>query len=409
MKKVLVVGAGGQGGPCASILARDKSVTDVVLGDIDIELANRAKNKIKSDKITTVKLDAGKVGEIKSAAKGVDVIINLTLIEFNDNIRQAAVESGAHYVDAAGDYQLLEQLAKRELPEIDNEFKKAGLTALIGCGGTPGVSNVLVKYACDKLDQVESICIRCSGKILQKPQDIISAWDPGWSPKVAITDYAEETVVFENGEYKRYPPFSGREEFDFAPFGKVLVSHHAHEEVFMLPHFIGKGVKYCDFKYPVDVRAGNLVKLGFASDRPIDVKGVKVSPLDVLVKLVPSPVNAFFTEDEAVKHPVDFAKIIVIKVKGVKSGEDVEHIIAYHYNLFATTEDILEIYKKFGTINSYVALPAIVGAKMCVGGFADKGVIGPECLDPIKFLRSMADMGWPVKFQETISKDVYAV
>jgi len=409
MKKVLVVGAGGQGGPCASILARDKSVTDVVLGDIDIELANRAKNKIKSDKITTVKLDAGKVEEIKSAAKGVDVIINLTLIEFNDNIRQAAVESGVHYVDAAGDYPLLEQLAKRELPEIDNEFKKAGLTALIGCGGTPGVSNVLVKYACDKLDQVESICLRCSGKILQKPQDIISAWDPGWSPKVAITDYAEETVVFENGEYKRYPPFSGREEYDFAPFGKILLSHHAHEEVFMLPHFIGKGVKYCDFKYPVDVRAGNLVKLGFASDKPIDVKGVKVSPLDVLVKLVPFPANAFFTEDEAVKHPVDFAKIIVIKVKGVKSGEDVEHIISFHYNLFATTEDVLEIYKKFRTINIYVALPAIVGAKMCVGGFADKGVIGPECLDPIKFLKTMADMGWPVKFQETISKDVYAV
>jgi len=406
MKKVLVVGAGGQGGPCVSILARDKSVTDVVLGDIDIELADRVKNKIKSDKITTMKLDAGKVEEIKSAAKGVDVIINLTLTEFNDNIRQAAVESGVHYVDAAGDYQLLEQLTRGNLPEIGNEFKKAGLTALIGCGGTPGVSNVLVKYACDELDQVESICIRCSGKIPKEPQDIISAWDPGWSPKIAITDYAEETVVFENGEYKKYPPFSGREEYDFAPFGKVLLSHHAHEEVFMLPHFIGKGVKYCDFKYPLDIRAANLVKLGFASDKPIDVKGVKVSPLDVLVKLVPSPANAFFTEDEAIKHPVDFAKIIVIKVKGVKSGEDVEHIISFHYNLFATTEERLEIYKKFGTINIYVALPAIVGAKMCVGGFADKGIIGPECLDPIKFLKTMADTGWPVKFRETISKNV---
>ena len=406
MKKVLVVGAGGQGGPCVSILARDKSVTDVVLGDIDIELADRVKNKIKSDKINTMKLDAGKVEEIKSAAKGVDVIINLTLTEFNDNIRQAAVESGVHYVDAAGDYQLLEQLTRGNLPEIGNEFKKAGLTALIGCGGTPGVSNVLVKYACDELDQVESICIRCSGKIPKEPQDIISAWDPGWSPKIAITDYAEETVVFENGEYKKYPPFSGREEYDFAPFGKVLLSHHAHEEVFMLPHFIGKGVKYCDFKYPLDIRAANLVKLGFASDKPIDVKGVKVSPLDVLVKLVPSPANAFFTEDEAIKHPVDFAKIIVIKVKGVKSGEDVEHIISFHYNLFATTEERLEIYKKFGTINIYVALPAIVGAKMCVGGFADKGIIGPECLDPIKFLKTMADTGWPVKFRETISKNV---
>jgi len=105
MKKVLIVGAGGQGGPCASMLARDQDVTEIVLGDIDIELANKVKNKIKSDKITTVKLDAGKVEEIKSAARGVDVIINLTLTQFNANIMKAAVESRAHYVDAALDYR----------------------------------------------------------------------------------------------------------------------------------------------------------------------------------------------------------------------------------------------------------------------------------------------------------------
>jgi len=35
MKKVLIVGAGAQGGPCASILARDKDVSEIVLSDID--------------------------------------------------------------------------------------------------------------------------------------------------------------------------------------------------------------------------------------------------------------------------------------------------------------------------------------------------------------------------------------
>ena len=60
MKKVLIVGAGAQGGPCASILSRDKDVSEIVLGDIDLELANEVKNKIKSDKITVVKLNAGR-------------------------------------------------------------------------------------------------------------------------------------------------------------------------------------------------------------------------------------------------------------------------------------------------------------------------------------------------------------
>ncbi len=71
------------------------------MGDIDIDLANKGRNKIKSDKVTAVKLDAGKVEDIKNAGRGADVIIKLTLIQFNVNVIQAAVENGAHYVDNA--------------------------------------------------------------------------------------------------------------------------------------------------------------------------------------------------------------------------------------------------------------------------------------------------------------------
>jgi len=405
MKKVLVVGAGGQGGPCVSILARDKDVSEIVLADIDLNLANKVKDRIKSDKITTVKVDAGKVESVESAAKGTDAIINLTLPQFNANIMKAALNSGAQYVDTALDYPVIDELTKNKPLEIDEEFKKAGLTALISCGATPGVANVFVKYVCDKLDQVDAIYIRC-GKVQKQPKDIISAWYPGWSPKTAITDYAAEPILFEDGKYKRCPPFSGREEYNFEPFGKVLLSHHLHEEPATLPRFIGKGVKYVDFKYPADVQAGNLIQLGFASEEPIDVKGVKVLPLDVLTKLVQSPGNAFFTEEETIKCPLDSIKVMSIRVVGVKSGEGVEHVISYHYTYYATEEERLEIYNRFGTVNIYVALSAIVGAKLCVEGEAEKGVVAPECLDPIKFLKTMSDMGAPVKFRETVSKSV---
>jgi len=102
----------GQGDPCASILARDKDVSEVVLGDIDMDLANKARNKIRSDKVTAVKLDAGKVEDIKNAGRGADVIINLTLIQLNANVTQAAVENGAHYVDNATGDPVWTQLMK---------------------------------------------------------------------------------------------------------------------------------------------------------------------------------------------------------------------------------------------------------------------------------------------------------
>ena len=41
MRKVLVIGAGAQGGPCASILAGEEGVVEIGLGDIDLALAQK--------------------------------------------------------------------------------------------------------------------------------------------------------------------------------------------------------------------------------------------------------------------------------------------------------------------------------------------------------------------------------
>ena len=83
MKKVLVVGAGAQGGPCASLLAGEKIVEEIRLGDINLDLAKKVAQKIGSHKIHPIKLDAGNLEELVKAAEGVDIVMNFTLIKFN--------------------------------------------------------------------------------------------------------------------------------------------------------------------------------------------------------------------------------------------------------------------------------------------------------------------------------------
>ena len=116
MLKVLVVGAGAQGGPCASILAGDGGVGEIRLADVNFEVARKAAEKIDSSKILPLKLDASKKEEIVKAAQGVDVIINLTLLRFNDIIMEAAIASKAHYVDTACDTPFLEDWAAGKEP-----------------------------------------------------------------------------------------------------------------------------------------------------------------------------------------------------------------------------------------------------------------------------------------------------
>ena len=99
--KILVVGAGGQGGPCASILARDEEIAEIRLGDINFELAGKVAEKINSRKVEPLLLNAADKQAVVEAALGVDAIINLTLIDFNEIIIEAALANKCHYVDTA--------------------------------------------------------------------------------------------------------------------------------------------------------------------------------------------------------------------------------------------------------------------------------------------------------------------
>src|SRR3990170_8139539 len=104
--------------------------------------------------------------------------------------------------------------------------------------------------------------------------------------------------------------------YDFPePIGTLPVYNTTHEETFMIPKFI-KGIKHAEFQIAVDDNfadvANTLRKIGMHGLKPIDVKGVKVRPLDVVVALMPRPVDLI--------GKVKGSAGIVIEVIGKKDG-----------------------------------------------------------------------------------------
>lgn len=401
MSRILVVGAGGQGAPCASILAREDEVTEIRLGDLNLELARKAAEKIGSDKVEPIGLDARRKNELAKAAAGVDAIINLTLVEFNDNVLEAALEARTHYVDTACNYEYLMQMTSGTKPlKYEQEFREIGKTALMGCGATPGVTNVLARHLSDRMDEVERIFVRCGFAMLGESEEIVGPWNPGWSPEIALGDFAEPPMVFEAGLYQKVPIFSRPERHRFDdPVGENLLTSHSHEEPYTLPYYIGKGIREADFKYPVDPVAGALIAMGFADDQEIEVKGVKVVPRDVLMALVPRPAQGFLEETEtSIAEAGDFAWSIEVAVDGMKDGKRISRVASS--TAVHDEKKRRAVYDRFGALHIGVAQPAVVGAKMCLGGETDAGVISSECLEPKKFLQVSADMGVPVEFDE---------
>ena len=398
--KVFIVGAGGQGGPCTTILARDQEVEQVVLADIELEAAEKVKKKVGSDKVKTARVDAGNVEELVSVGSGCDVIIDLAMPWLAPKVIEAAHRLNIHYVNTAFDKPFWDQLVIGEPLLLDREMKEAGLTALLGCGMAPGFLNILTRYYTDQLDRVKTIKLRLGKKKtdLGPYEEMITPWNPGWAPVQALIDCAENAYLYRDGRYEEVGPYSEIEEWDFPePVGTLPVSHHSHEEVYSMPRTIGKGLEYCDFKYFVQPQPAALVSMGFASREEIDVKGQRVKPLDLVAALLPKPGSAFLEENAEQLKIKDktFFTSMMIHIDGEIDGVRKEFKINCP-NFNTPGPQLLEM---FGTSLVNVALPAIIGAKMVIEG-GPKGIVFPEEIDVVKFLDHFKATGIPYRWEE---------
>jgi saccharopine dehydrogenase (NAD+, L-lysine-forming) len=395
--RISVLGIGAQGSVIAKLLSDSPDVSEVVCADVNVERIMRLKARLKSDKITVLGLDAAKREDLAKATKGMNLVVN-ALPGFNLRVMGAALESGAHYIDLASNYPVLECIS--EQLELDTRWKNAGLAAVIEMGSTPGVSNMMARYASDRLDSVEEIHVKCGWKDLGETEAIVKPWSPGWSPEIALLDYANEPIIFEDGQLKTVPIFSGIEKYEFpSPVKEQVLSWHIHEEPVTLSKFIGKGVNYVDFKYPVDPIAAALIKMNFASQVPVDVKGAKVAPLDVFVKLAPEAPETVEEVDMLAQGGVSGRVVcLIVDVLGKKNGKKVTHSIY-------TNSDTREMFRKFCTSNIDVALPAAITALMIVRGDLNvKGVLVPECLPPEPILTELSNRG--IQFYEKVTREL---
>jgi len=314
------MGTGAQGGTIAMRLNDEINVEKIICADYDFDAAKRYETLL--DKAAAVKVDARKADEIIKASKGADLIVNGLPPDFNPAVMRAALENGMHYQDmASGPVADIDFVGavKRQLA-LDDEFKRAGLSALINTGSAPGLVNVIARNAVDKLDQVESIDIYIYDGIWTNR--FIPFW---WSPETAFGDMAAEPISFENGEFKRVPPFNDPEMVDFRGLGPRRMVDHEHEEPVTFGLFFN-GIKRANFKYggPACNLAESFYRMGLLGTEPIDVKGSKIVPLDLVCQLTPPAPSDPDTIREALSEGMALEEgASLVRVQGLKNGKSV--------------------------------------------------------------------------------------
>lgn len=387
MSKMLVLGGyGAQGSATVMWLVKEPDVSEVICAGRSLKKAKRFADKLKSDKVRPMKVDAWKPDEVHEAAKGVDLVINMTAAWIGErsptlDVMDAALKNGAHYLDAAAAMREEED----RMLELSDRWKNAGLTAVFDLGKTPGITNMYARYAADRLDRVDEIHVKTCLDVISEKEFLVT-----WSPVAALPGWSEVGLVYENGKYKEVPPFSGEDVYTFPndPKGPCTGYLADHEEVWTLPRFI-KGVRYVEFKhYSHRLSIFRALGMLFGSDKPIDVKGVKVAPLDVLLALVPPPAEL----PEKIKAGLvdDIYSCGVVEVKGEKAGRETLYTLSCPVSL----RDVDRILPGSQPESILVGTPPAVAATMLTRGeIKIRGVMPAECLDPDPFLTKLAEKG----------------
>jgi len=284
--RVVQLGCGITGLVCAEHLSGNRRIDEMVLADSRTDSARALVERLGNDRLSAVELDGSDKDAVRRLLKDADVVVSSLPWELNDAVMETAAQMGINYVDFCMSVKTL-----KDFDSTDRMCRDAGITAVTAVGLEPGISDVLARCAANKLDAPEE------AHVIDGDNGVIEGheWASTWSPVDWIEEITIPAAVFRDGKISYVPPLHEREVYDFpSPIGPLPVYKTVHDETFLMPKYI-KGIRNADFRISIDDNFAAMAKmvrrLGLHSKEPIDVRGVKVRPLDVLAALMPSPVE----------------------------------------------------------------------------------------------------------------------
>ncbi len=349
---VVLGGAGAIGRVVVRDLFESSRDSRVVVADSNPTAAQSAAKSCRSPRVTWSAVDANNHVNLTGILRGHSIVINCTRHDLNLKVMEAALRARVHYLDLGG----LFTWTRRQL-RLNHRFAEAGLTAVIGMGCSPGLTNVMTAEAANRFERIDSIHIRVGSiDFSAKPGDFTFPY----SARTVIEELTLMPWKWSRGRFVQSAPRSGWERLALGPpAGDVWVVATRHSEIATLPRrFSSKGVRYVDFKVGFD-RAFVRELLRRLRD------GWTIRDLEALC----SP-----------RHIVDDYEITRVVLRGRLQGEPPSTI-----TMEAHARSRKEWRASAGDIDT--ACPASVVAQMVVSGkisragvFAPEDIVVPEAL-----------------------------
>lgn len=371
MSKVTVLGGcGAIGSVAVRTLAASGVFSEIVIAERRYEQACELARKIDPSKISVLEVDADDPESIKRVVAGSDVVLNGIgpFYKYGPLILRAVIEAGINVVDVCDDMDAtLNELA------LDETARKAGVSALMGMGNSPGLANVLVKFCAEQfLTQVDAVDIYHihGGEAVEGPAVI----------EHRFHSMESDIPMFLDGQFVQVRMLepSGMalaEEADFRDIGTYPVYPYPHPETITLPRYL-KGVRRVTnlgSVLPIDYfhLIMDVIRLGLGSEEKLTVRGQEVSCRQFAVSFVLAQREKLLKK-AGMQGPLGCLKV---QVRGSKDGQP-------HTYIFSMGS-------RSGGVGEGTGIPAALGVMlMGQGRITRKGVFPPEAMiDSVEMLK----------------------
>ena len=390
MNKVLIIGAGGVG----SVVAHKCAMVPEVFGEIT--LASRtlskcdaiaAEVKMRTGRvIATAKVDADNAEETAALIRktGAKLLINVALPYQDLNLMDACLLARCDYMDTAN-YEPLD-VAKFEYSwqwAYQEKFAQAGLSALLGSGFDPGVTNVFTAWALKHhFDEIHTLdIIDVNGGNHGK------AFATNFNPEINIREVTAECRHFEDGAFVESAPMSKHQPFTCPDgVGTYEIYRMYHEELeSLVKHIptIKRAQFWMSFSLNYLKHLEVLQNVGMTRIDPVMYQGVEIVPLQFLKAVLPNPGDL----GQSTKGRTCIGNVIT----GLKEGKSKA---IYIYNICDHEKCFAEVGSQ--AISYTTGVPAMIGAKQILtGGWQKAGVWNIEQHDPDTFMADLNSHGLP--------------
>lgn len=389
MSKVIIIGAGGVGNVVAHKCAQSPHIfSEIVLASRTLSKCETIAKTVLGKTGRTIKTYAIDADDVTSTsaflkAENPDLVINVALPYQDLPLMDACLEAKVDYLDTAN-YEPPNE-AKFEYKwqwAYQDRFKEAGLTALLGSGFDPGVTNVFCAYAQKHLfDSIETIDILDA-----------NAGDHGYhfatnfNPEINIREITQNGRYWKKGAWIEIEAMSVHQKYDFPVVGKQDAYLLYHEELESLSKNI-PNLKQIRFwmtfseKYLTHLKV--LENVGMTSIKPIEFKGKSIQPIEFLKAVLPDPSSL---------GPRTKGKTCIgCDITGIKDGEKKRIFI---YNVCDHEASYKEVLSQ--AISYTTGVPARIGAEMILSqAWKKAGVWNMEQMNPDPFMKALNTYGLP--------------